>query len=232
MVTDNNIKKLFSKRLKKKQQIQENDISNYSFYKNLNFIPPKPPKTFGFLEKMGMLVFTFNIRFLEVDAVGGSLKRYKNFSDYPNNPHEVIPLRDISICKKIKSMYYSKNYSYFELNYTQRQVYRLISDDCCDKWIECLNASIIYAKFFWRLLQENNFEITKYFSKIKEEISFINYNPEVDSEYLKKQQEFNYKARGVTIKPNDEKKENNNNKEKKKERKKNPFTSQEGNFLI
>jgi hypothetical protein len=66
--------------------LKENDISNYQFFRNLNFVPPKPNKTIGFVSKMGMLVFNFNLRFLEVDAIGGSLKRFKNYSDYPNTP--------------------------------------------------------------------------------------------------------------------------------------------------
>lgn len=64
----------------------DNDITNYQFFKTLSFIPPKPPKTLGFIQKMGMFVFNYNIRFLEVDAVGGSLKRYISFKDYPNTP--------------------------------------------------------------------------------------------------------------------------------------------------
>jgi len=72
--------------LNKKQQVLESDISNYSFLRNLSFIPPKPPKTLGFIQKMGMFVFNFNLRFIEIDAIGGSLKRFKNFKDYPNTP--------------------------------------------------------------------------------------------------------------------------------------------------
>lgn len=49
-------------------------------------IPPKPPKCIGFMEKMGLMIFSFNMRLIELDALEGSLKRYKKKEDYPNKP--------------------------------------------------------------------------------------------------------------------------------------------------
>jgi len=123
-------------------------------------------------------------------------------------------------------MYYSKNYYYFELNYEQRQVYRTVSDASCNKWIETLNAAIIYAKFFWRLMQENRHEVSKYFSKIKDEVQYIEFEDSIDIEYKKKKDskkdcKKNYDSEG-TIFSN---KESISDKGKKKERRKNPHSS-------
>lgn len=84
--SDKNIIKLFNKKIKKKLALREAETSSYEILRNLTFIPPKPPKTLGFIQKMGMFVFNFNLRFIEIDAIGGSLKRYKNYKDYPNTP--------------------------------------------------------------------------------------------------------------------------------------------------
>ena len=72
--------------MKKIKEKEEQNISNYQFLRNLSFIPPKPPKTLGFVQKMGMFIFNWNLRFIEVDAVQGSLKRFKCYKDYPNMP--------------------------------------------------------------------------------------------------------------------------------------------------
>ncbi len=50
------------------------------------FVSPKPSKKIGFVEKMGMLVFSFNVRLLEVDCITGSLRRFKCLDDYPHKP--------------------------------------------------------------------------------------------------------------------------------------------------
>jgi hypothetical protein len=54
--------------------------------KNLEFMPPKPPKTLGFIQKMGKFIINFHDRFLEIDPIIGSFRRYKLQSDYPSNP--------------------------------------------------------------------------------------------------------------------------------------------------
>lgn len=130
-------------------------------------------------------------------------------------------------------MYYSKNYYYFELDYEQRQVYRLISDESCIKWIETLNAAIIYSKFFWKLMQENNREVSKYFSKLKEEVVYIPFEESIDEEYTKKKPD-NEKDKDIKNKDSKNKVKNNDKDKskdlksskgsKKKERRKNPHT--------
>jgi len=88
LTTDKNIKKLinkFEKPAKKINKSKTHDIDKYSFLSNL-FLPPKPPKSLGFVEKMGTLVLNFHYRFIEVDPVIGAFRRYKTKENYPTNP--------------------------------------------------------------------------------------------------------------------------------------------------
>jgi len=72
---------------KSKSQIEESkDLEKYTFLKKISFRPPKPPKTVGFIEKMGSFVINFNHRYIEIDPIIGSFRRFKIKEDYPNNP--------------------------------------------------------------------------------------------------------------------------------------------------
>lgn len=177
---------------------------------------------------MGKFIFNFNVRFIEVDALGGSFKRYKRYEDYPNSPLDIIPLRDINVCKRINSIYYSSTFYYFEINYEHRQVYRLKTEDSCNKWIEVLNAAIIYSKFFLTLL-EKDAQVAEYFSKIKEETSYIEYDKETDT-IFKKRRSTAFTSEEVKEKEKPkkekEKEKQKNDPKKKKERRKNPYTNQ------
>ena len=96
LTTDRNIKKLISKydkpkksaeKKKTKSQLEDSrDLEKYSFLKKLTYRPPRPPKTVGFLEKMGSFVINFHNRYVEIDPIIGSFRRFKTFQDYPNNP--------------------------------------------------------------------------------------------------------------------------------------------------
>lgn len=96
MTTDRNIKKLISKydkpkniadKKKTKSQIEESkEMEKFSFLKKLTYRPPKPPKTVGYLEKMGTFVINFHKRYVEIDPIIGSFRRFKTIQDYRNNP--------------------------------------------------------------------------------------------------------------------------------------------------
>lgn len=96
MTTDKNIRKLinkFDKHQRKSERKDKSvgnlvvkDIDKYSFLRMLDYTPPRPPKTFGMMEKMGKLVFNFHERYIEVDPVVGSFRRFKTKEDYPRNP--------------------------------------------------------------------------------------------------------------------------------------------------
>ncbi len=57
-----------------------------TFIRNLIYLPPRPPKIIGIVDKQGRFAIKYNRRFLEVDPIFGSMRRFKNESDYPNNP--------------------------------------------------------------------------------------------------------------------------------------------------
>lgn len=59
------------------------DLSKIKILEAYN-LPRKPPKTVGFVEKSGLIYY--NVRFLELDINGGSLKRFKDIDDYPTEP--------------------------------------------------------------------------------------------------------------------------------------------------
>ena len=90
MTTDRNIKKLINKldkpKRNKKDKLDNVDLAKYSFLKTLEFTPPRPAKTLGFVEKMGKFVINFHNRFIEVDPLVGAFRRYKTKGDYPSNP--------------------------------------------------------------------------------------------------------------------------------------------------
>jgi len=96
LTSDRNIKKLISKfdkpkktidKKKSKSQLEESkDLEKYPFLKKITYKPPKPAKTVGFLEKMGTFVINFHKRYIEIDPLIGSFRRFKTFEDYPNNP--------------------------------------------------------------------------------------------------------------------------------------------------
>jgi serum/glucocorticoid-regulated kinase 2 len=145
---------------------EEEIIKKYDFLQNLTFIPPLPPKTLGLVEKMGKLLFNYKTRFIEVDPSLGIFRRFKNKNNYPNNPIEIIPLINIVSCKRINSWFTSDDYYYFELIYTQSQVYRFKSEKVCEKWIETLNLASIYTKF-WKSLEKKEPRVVNYIQELK-----------------------------------------------------------------
>jgi hypothetical protein len=93
LTTDRNIKKLISKfdkpkkiSEKKRKSMIDDSLDKFSFLKKLSYRPPKPPKTVGFIEKMGTFIINFHQRYIEIDPIIGSFRRFKTKEDYPNDP--------------------------------------------------------------------------------------------------------------------------------------------------
>ncbi len=137
-------------------------------------------------------------------------------------------------CKKNTSWYNANNFHYFEIYYKQRQVYRVKTLKACEKWIELINASIIYNKF-WMGLVEKNSSILDYLYKQKEEELLIS-----DIVIKEEKKENNNSSNEINRNSQIEKNEGNSKKsmnskrssdtntlggkEKKRERRKNPFS--------
>jgi hypothetical protein len=91
LTTDKNIKKIINKYdkpapRKRDKSGKDLDFTRYGIYKPIEYTPPKPAKVKGYVEKMGKFIINFSVRFIEVDPIVGSLRRYKSQSDYPSNP--------------------------------------------------------------------------------------------------------------------------------------------------
>ena len=106
LTTDVNIRRLIKKCMSCKDNKGPEKVDvmeKYPFLKNLSFLPPKPPKTRGFLFKTSRILASFNRRYVEIDPVFGSFRRFQKYENYPHNPLETIPLMDIIHCKKVLS---------------------------------------------------------------------------------------------------------------------------------
>lgn len=226
LTTDKNIKKLINKFTNPHKKISNKRLQNreLTFIKNLSFVPPRPPRITGKVEKMGNLALKYNLRFIEIDPIVGSLRRFKNFKDFPNNPLETIPIKDIVTCRKITTWLTSKKYFYFEIIYKYRQVYRVRSKYACEKWIESINSSIMFCKFWSKIMQQCNLTLSEYFSKQKDEVLNIDMD-ELDKSDVTKPDSIAEEAKSEEerTRPNSTKSKNSKG-EKKKERRKNPYT--------
>lgn len=92
-------------------------------------------------------------------------------------------------------------------------------------------------------MQDNNHEVSKYFSKLKDEITFIEFDSNIDTAHTKKDKQLvsvtpsktssknNSNNTSTTVVTNNGSSETKSFNEKKKERRKNPYTNN-GNFLF
>lgn len=141
-------------------------------------------------------------------------------------------------CKKINS-WYSNSKHYLEIVCQKRQVYRLDTLKACEKWIEVINSSIIYSKF-WNSLIQKNPEIYNYYWNQKEELETILDVPDkADKANDEKNKKEDINETKGNSSENDKKKNTSSNisneqqsSAKKKERRKNPYSMMNGIFII
>lgn len=126
--------------------------------------------------------------------------------------------------------WYSSSKFYFEIIYQKRQVYRLNTLKACEKWIEVINASIIYGKF-WSALIEKNPELYDWYWSQKETQETIQDNLEETNKIIKHDKTNN--EENAEIKKLTNNTSSNISLEssatKKKERRKNPHSVINGN---
>lgn len=230
LTNDKNIIKLVQRHKKQKNPKHHGfDLTQFPFMAQITYVPPKPPKLLGHLEKMGFTMFNFSLRLIELDSLSGTLKRYKEIEDYPNNPKEVIPIKDIIDCKRVSGVFYSKSYSYFEINFEGTQIYRSPSEKSAELWTETVSSAISYTKFFSGLIIEHP-ELVQYFSKVKDDPVFVEFNGEIDDKFKNRnKKETNQVKNQKQIQFNKDDNSDSNQQSSKsiKKRRKNPFTSQE-----
>ena len=155
-----------------------NDIKKYPFLSNLTNIPLKPYVFHGQVEKKGRLLkLKYRSRFMEIDPFEGLIRRYKTFEDYPNKTNEVIPINQIKYCKKLTT---TENDFYFAIYFKDEEKYKVHNEYCCDKWIENINKSIEYCKFWDEIKKKNSNKfddlINEYLKSQKSDIMNIDIN--------------------------------------------------------
>ena len=103
-----------------------------------------PFRLLGDVQKKGEVLGLFNNRYLEIDSEKGLLKRYASSKEYPNNPMETIPIKNLKTLKKIKKPpgqeFYEFRITYIPPNKTKEKlhIYRVRHSDCRAKWFESL----------------------------------------------------------------------------------------------
>ena len=202
LTTDNNIKKLLVKSMIKSPNFKNEDLNNInsdiSLYQKNYFTPPKPPKIIGFLEKRGQFIPFYTTIFVEIDPVSGYLKKFKGNNNYPKDHFEMIMLNNISLCKKENSDS-SEDY-YFSIISQKSEIYRVKNRNARDKWIQCINESVVYYKY-WKKFQKKNQNIEDYLKMQKNYVEFVDYkNGEIrkigGSDETEKKSRDNKKKRG------------------------------------
>jgi len=153
--------------------ITKDQLEKFKFLSTLSFIPPRPDKYTGYLYKKGKIFSHYNLRYIEINAFKGYITRFINKDDYPGKPKEVLSLKDIISCKKKKTSEEGKYY--MELEFSKfTHLYRFDSLKICDMWLDEINKSITYYKF-WNKLEAKYSDVIPYLSSLKQESYEIDY---------------------------------------------------------
>jgi serum/glucocorticoid-regulated kinase 2 len=157
-----------------------NLTEKYNFLQKISKFPPKPPFVYGFIEKSGRKMKIYRKRYVVIDPSKGVLNRYKCKEDCPKSPNEVINLNNITKCIKIPMTFKDGNEFCFTLvinnenegkkNSEIEEKYMVHSSQIYDKWVDVINRSVNYAKFWNKV--KNKFsniknQIDEYLSELK-----------------------------------------------------------------
>ena len=173
-----------------KSKIEKNVFEKFSFLKELKNIPLCPPKFVGFIYKRGKRFGKYNLRYIEINAVKDLYLRFKFREDYPFKAKEVSFLSSINSCKLMNTSDKDSLF-YIELILDNgKQLFRFESLKVCNLWVDKLNKSIEYSKF-WKKLIEKYTEVPTYLNSLKPEIFEIDYyNGEIRKfEFTKEERE-------------------------------------------
>lgn len=153
--------------------ITKDQLEKFKFLSTLTFIPPRPDKYTGYLYKKGKIFYHYNLRYIEINAIKGYITRYINKDDYPGKPKEVLSLKDVISCKIKKTSEQGKYY--MELNFgSNTHLYRFDSLKICEMWLDEINKSVTYYKF-WHKLEDKYSDVITYLSSLKQESYEIDY---------------------------------------------------------
>ena len=159
-----------------------NLTEKYNFLRKIRKFPPKPPFVYGFIEKSGRKMKLYRKRYVVIDPAKGVLNRYKSKEDYPKSPNEIINLKNITKCIKIPMAFKDGNEFCFTLlinygneeknssNQVIEEKYMVHTSQIYDKWVDVINRSINYAKFWDNVktkFSNLNNQIDEYLNELK-----------------------------------------------------------------
>ena len=209
-----------------------NDVKKYPFLSNLTNIPLKPYVFMGSVEKKGRLLkLKYRLRFMEIDPFQGLIRRFKTVDDYPSKTNEIIPINQIKYCKKLTT---TENDFYFVINFKDEEKYKVHNEYCCNKWIENINKSIEYCKYWDEIkkINSNKFDdiINEYLNNQKSDIMNIDINTGDIKHY-----DINKTLKRIIKNPylnkNNKNNNNNNNNNNNEIEDSNLFNENENNFI-
>ncbi|CAD8181669.1 unnamed protein product [Paramecium octaurelia] len=124
-----------------------------------DFIPPRPPVAKGFIYKTGQMLVTLNERFFVLNPDEGTFIRFKNISDYPLKPLEIIPLRSVrSVQMTQKGLISKSGYHYFELLYSTRILLACKHDHIAKKWVEYIYKATVYHQYIEEKIKDGTLD--------------------------------------------------------------------------
>ena len=132
---DKEYKKIISEQMKDNNDLDDSDEEEEETF---------PFRFVGDVQKKGDILGFFNERYLEIDSVKGLIKRYASSKEYPSNPLEIIPIKNLKTLKKVKKSpkqdYYEFNLSYIPENKTKEKthIYRVKHIECRTKWFDSI----------------------------------------------------------------------------------------------
>ena len=155
-------------------EINSEHLEKYSFLKELKILPNFPPRYVGFCYKRGKRFYKYNARYIELNALKNLFLRFKYKEDYPYKTKEVLILSDIISCKLLPNKE-GDNYFFIEIVIDdEKQLLRFESLKVCTIWIEKINTSIDFAKFWIKMAKKYD-DVSGYLNTKKVEIFEIDY---------------------------------------------------------
>ncbi|CAD8097991.1 unnamed protein product [Paramecium sonneborni] len=145
--------KIAMEQMKKSNQIKD-QLKNAD-----DFIPPRPPVARGFIYKTGQMIVTLNERYFVLNPDEGTFIRFKNISDYPLKPLEIIPLRSVRSVSMTQKGFISKSgFYYFELLYSTRIILACKNEHIAKKWVEYIYKATVYYQYIEEKIKEGTLD--------------------------------------------------------------------------
>ena len=203
LTTDENIRKILKKAMQYKKGEEFKIITKdteLSLYSDKFFVPPKPPICIGNVEKRGYFLPIYDIIFIEVNPILGYIKKFKLSKEYPDNFYEKTDLSSINSCTKEPSK--NKDYFYFSIITSSKELYRVKNEKGLERWVSMINQAVIYCNY-WKRIEKINKSTQEFLSKQKNTIEIIEDNGEIknyEEEQRKKEEEMMQKEREDALK--------------------------------